>query len=73
MASGRKALKLAIFMAGGASKLSRQLGISKQAVAQWWEVPPIRVLAVEAASGISRHDLRPDIYPRERQDAEKAA
>ena len=26
---------------------------------------PEHVLAVEAATGISRHDLRPDIYPRE--------
>lgn len=28
-------------------------------------LPPIHVLAVEAATGISRHDLRPDIYPRD--------
>jgi len=26
---------------------------------------PEAVFAVEAATGISRHDLRPDIYPRE--------
>ena len=23
------------------------------------------VLAIEAATGVSRHDLRPDLYPRE--------
>lgn len=26
---------------------------------------PENVLAIEEATGISRHDLRPDIYPRE--------
>ncbi len=28
-------------------------------------LPPQHVLKVEAATGISRHDLRPDIYPRD--------
>lgn len=28
-------------------------------------IPAERVLEIEAATGISRHDLRPDIYPRE--------
>lgn len=27
--------------------------------------PPTHVLKVEAATGISKHDLRPDIYPRD--------
>lgn len=26
---------------------------------------PEHVLTVEAATGVSRHDLRPDIYPRD--------
>jgi DNA-binding transcriptional regulator YdaS (Cro superfamily) len=29
-------------------------------------IPAERVLPIEAITGISRHDLRPDIYPRER-------
>lgn len=43
----------------------RRPGVSRQAVAAWAAegVPPLRVLAVEAISGISRHALRPDIYP----------
>lgn len=28
-------------------------------------VPAEYVLKIEAATGVSRHDLRPDIYPRE--------
>ena len=63
MTDGKEALKRAIDAAGGLTKLAEPLGISKQAVSQWDEVPPLRVLAVERISGVSRHDLRPDLYP----------
>jgi DNA-binding transcriptional regulator YdaS (Cro superfamily) len=63
-------LDRAIKDAGGLTKLATSLGISKQAVAQWDEVPPLRVLEVERASGVSRHELRPDLYPVE--DRERA-
>jgi len=43
--------------------ISQALGITTGAVAKWKRVPAERVLAVERLSGISRHDLRPDIYP----------
>jgi DNA-binding transcriptional regulator YdaS (Cro superfamily) len=46
--------------------LARELGIRPQAVQKWCasgRVPPLRVLAVEAATGVSRKALRPDIYP----------
>jgi DNA-binding transcriptional regulator YdaS (Cro superfamily) len=56
-------LARAVKQAGGARALGRALGISSQAVSQWERVPPERVLAVEAASGVSRHELRPDLYP----------
>jgi DNA-binding transcriptional regulator YdaS (Cro superfamily) len=58
-------LKRAIDAAGGLTKLAASLQITKQAVAQWDEVPPLQVLKVERASGISRHELRPDLYPLE--------
>lgn len=51
--------------AGGQSKLAELLGISAQAVQQWVDsgmVPPRRVLDVERITGISRFELRPDIY-----------
>lgn len=50
---------------GGQDKLARLIGVTPQAVSQWDEVPPLRVLAVEAVSGVSRHELRPDLYPLE--------
>jgi DNA-binding transcriptional regulator YdaS (Cro superfamily) len=54
---------------GLASKIARALDISPQAVSDWVRVPPAHVLKVEAVSGISRHQLRPDIYPIERKRA----
>lgn len=45
-------------------RIARALKITRGAVAKWKKVPAERVLAVEAFTGISRHDLRPDIYPR---------
>ena len=51
--------------AGGVTALAGPLGISAQAISQWDEVPPLRVLAVERATGIPRSELRPDLYPPE--------
>ena len=50
------------------AELSRRLKITKHAVGKWRKrgrVPAERVLAVERETGISRHDLRPDLYPRD--------
>lgn len=59
------ALKRAVKNAGGQAAFAREIGVTAQAVAQWDEVPPLRVLAVERVSGVSRHELRPDLYPLE--------
>ena len=56
------ALVVAIDRVGSASELARQLGITPAAVLQWDRVPANRALAVERISGVSRHQLRPDIY-----------
>ena len=61
----KEALERAIKAVGGLAKLAEPLGITTQAVSQWDEVPPLRVLAVERISGIPRHELRPDLYPVE--------
>jgi len=55
----------AIEAAGGPAALAVALGVSSQAVSQWERCPAHRVIAVEAAAGgaVSRHDLRPDLYP----------
>ena len=49
--------------AGGAAALAAKLGISKQAVSMWQKIPAERVIAIEAATGIPREELRPDLYP----------
>ncbi len=69
MSDNKQALKRAIEAAGGLAALAAPLGISAQAVSQWDEVPPRRVLAVEKVSGVSRHELRPDLYPVESEEA----
>ncbi|MGU3286493.1 Cro/CI family transcriptional regulator [Methylobacterium mesophilicum] len=56
-------LKDAITKAGGPVALSRALGISSAAVCQWRQCPVLRVIAVEKATGVPRHELRPDVYP----------
>lgn len=54
--------KRAIEAAGGSAKLGTALGITRQAVEDWDKVPPKHVLRVEQLSGVSRYQLRPDIY-----------
>ncbi|MGY6240563.1 YdaS family helix-turn-helix protein (plasmid) [Burkholderia ambifaria] len=55
-------------VAGGQSALARKLGCTSQAVSKMCStgrVPAERVIAIEAATGVSRHELRPDLYPLE--------
>lgn len=54
--------KTAVVNAGGARALARALRITPQAIVQWPHVPAKHVLEVERLSGVSRYDLRPDIY-----------
>lgn len=49
-------------IAGGLGKLAAGLGISHQAFYSWKKVPAERVLDFERITGISRHDLRPDVF-----------
>jgi TorA maturation chaperone TorD len=55
-------LNEAINAAGGVSELARQLGISQPSVSNWQRIPAERVIAVEAATGVNRVVLRPDLY-----------
>src|SRR4051794_22885443 len=57
-----KGLDRAIDAAGGVAQLARSLGISQPSVSNWGRVPAQRVVAVEAATGVPRAQLRPDIY-----------
>jgi TorA maturation chaperone TorD len=55
-------LEEAIRAAGGTTELARRIGISQPSVSNWSRVPAERVIAVEAATGIERVVLRPDLY-----------
>jgi DNA-binding transcriptional regulator YdaS (Cro superfamily) len=64
-----EALELAVIRAGSQSALARICELSPTAVWKWLQsskrVPAECVLRIEEKTGVSRHDLRPDIYPRE--------
>ena len=68
----QNAAERAAAKAGGQSALARILGCTPQAVQRMCstgKVPAERVLAIEEATGVSRHDLRPDLYPKEKKPA----
>lgn len=52
--------------------MARLLDVRQSTVWEWLngpkQLPAEHVLKVEAATGVSRHDLRPDLYPRGLQD-----
>lgn len=52
----------AIHAAGGVGALARKIGIAQPSVSNWGRVPAERVIAVEAATGVHRSVLRPDLY-----------
>lgn len=64
------ALERAVKAAGSQSRFAEAVGASQQIVSYWLakgkDLPAEYVLTAEAKLGISRHELRPDIYPRER-------
>lgn len=61
----------------GQTGLAQKLGITTQALTKWKrrpidrQVPASRVLEVERACGgrVSRHELRPDLYPSDEDAA----
>lgn len=70
---GKKALLKACSVAGGQSALARKMGLKSQGSVSAWlakgRVPAERVLKIEALTGVSRHRLRPDLYPVERTES----
>ncbi len=54
---------------GSQAALAELVGVTQQAVSEWClkgkPIPTLHVLKVEAATGIPKEDLRPDIYPRD--------
>jgi DNA-binding transcriptional regulator YdaS (Cro superfamily) len=62
------ALAKAVRQAGSQLAFGRLIGKRQSVINDWLReerpLPAEHVLTIEAATGISRHDLRPDIYPR---------
>jgi len=63
-------LMKAVEIAGSKSALADMIGVSRQRLWTWTRYavksPPAEfVIPIEKATGVSRHDLRPDIYPVE--------
>ena len=64
-----EALEKAVELAGGQTALAESIGVKQTHIWNWLNrdkrVPAERVIAVEQATDgrVSRHSLRPDIYP----------
>lgn len=63
-----KALEKAIRNMGSASELANRLGISPMSVSRWktrynGTVPADRVIPIFNLTGVTPHELRPDLYP----------
>lgn len=61
----RAALCRAIDAAGSVTALARAINTTPQRVANWrtrGRVPADMVLAIESATGISRHEIRADVF-----------
>lgn len=57
-------------VSGNQSRLASICGVAQPTVWGWINkgrgiLPAECVIKVEAGTGVSRHDLRPDLYPRE--------
>jgi len=61
-----EALRLAVEEAGGQSAFARKINVSQQRVWHWLNksrrIPAEVVLDIEAATGVHRSRLRPDIF-----------
>ncbi|HDR2353311.1 TPA: helix-turn-helix domain-containing protein [Enterobacter roggenkampii] len=55
----------AIERSGSAKNLADKIGITKQAISLWHRmgIPATRVLQIFNATGVTPHELRPDLYP----------
>ena len=64
-------VEAAVAAVGGMEAFQARLGVSRRTVFLWKQqgVPAERAPAVEAATGISRHFLRPDLWPDPRPGA----
>lgn len=55
-------IRIAALRVGGVPALARSIGVTRQAVYQWREVPAERVPDIAALTGLQRAELRPDLF-----------
>ena len=64
-----ESIQRAVAIYGSQSATARARGVSQAAVWKWvhgkTELPAEQVLPIEHDTGVSKHDLRPDLYPRD--------
>ena len=63
-------LKAAIDIAGSQLALAKRIGVKQSYISNWLNrdkqgVPARYVILIEKATGVPRHELRPDIYPKD--------
>jgi DNA-binding transcriptional regulator YdaS (Cro superfamily) len=73
--AAKSALQCACDAAGGQKSLAARIGTTQSLVWYWLArskrgVPGEYVLPIEAATGVSRHALRPDLYPFSKPDTD---
>ncbi|WP_326839110.1 transcriptional regulator [Pseudomonas brenneri] len=58
-------LERAILVAGSGKALAGLLGVTPMAVSYWKArgIPARQAIRIETATGVPRHELRPDLYP----------
>lgn len=62
MANSAISLHTIFAVTGGRAGLAKKLGISRQAVYKWDEIPMERMLEIEKVTGIPRHQLFPKYF-----------
>ena len=76
-AANTEALERAVAAAGGQAALAAKIGTTQPRVWNWLNrdsrLPAEFVLPIERATGVSRHELRPDLYPLDDSVATEAA
>jgi len=67
------ALYRAICQAGGPTVFARAIGVKLPSIYSWRRAPAERAAAIERASGVPRHVLRPDLWDPPPQYRRRAA
>lgn len=72
-----EALKRAVEIAGGQTALAKKLGITQARVWNWLNrdkvLPGEFAIPIERVTGVTKHELRPDLYPEDAPKRRRAS